>query len=67
VKILKIIRKLLIYWLPGTDYSALRASPLRGRPSGVQLGLAAKLSNRPCFKSAVRIAAEKQALPKIGF
>jgi len=21
-------------WLPGTDYSALRASPLRGRPKG---------------------------------
>jgi hypothetical protein len=32
-------------WLPGTDYSALRASPLRGRPTGDQPGYA-RLSNR---------------------
>jgi hypothetical protein len=32
-------------WLPGTDYSALRASPLRGRPAGDRRRCAAS-SNR---------------------
>jgi hypothetical protein len=32
-------RKSLILWCRKEDYSALRASPLRGRPSGDQIGL----------------------------
>ncbi len=38
-------RKKFANWLPGTDYSALRASPLRGRPAGDQRRCAT-LSNR---------------------
>src|SRR5277367_4284398 len=33
------------YWCRKEDYSALRASPLRGRPAGAQIGFA-DLSNR---------------------
>jgi hypothetical protein len=51
----------LILWLPGTDYSALRASPLRGRPAGDRHRRCAALaSNRACFLSAVRIDGDKQ-------
>ena len=42
------------WWCRLRDYSALRASPLRGRPAGDQLGGTAKLSNPACFMSGVR-------------
>jgi hypothetical protein len=47
--VLDIWRQLLSHSLPGTDYSALRASPLRGRPSGVirDAGLETD-GRRPC-------------------
>jgi hypothetical protein len=50
---LEIVDKLLIYWLPGTDYSALRASPC-GSPYGRSPPLRGVVEPA-CFLSAVRI------------
>jgi hypothetical protein len=53
--------KLLILWVPGTDYSALRASPLRGRPKGRSPPLRAVVEPACCL-SAVRIDAVKRPI-----
>jgi hypothetical protein len=58
VKILKIVGKLLIYWLPGTDYSALRASPF-GSPYGRSPPLRGVVEPSCCL-SAVRIRIDEQ-------
>jgi hypothetical protein len=54
--------------LPGTDYSALRASPLRGRPSGVQGRSGAVFAASPriarCAHDRRRWRADVQLAPR---